>query len=104
MKVRVNFEDLARLAKHFQDLVAAIQAELRQLEGKIEPLLSGASGAWQGESSMKYVEARGEWQAAEKKLDEAAIGFSGAITQTSNNFMDAEAGNIQRIARAGRMF
>jgi WXG100 family type VII secretion target len=99
--LRVNFVELDRAAKHYQDTVANTLQALKRLESQVEPLMA----LWLTDSSGSrptYDGAKAEWNAAAQKLADTGVAFADAVHASNRGMQEAEATNVAHISRSTR--
>lgn len=92
-------EEMTRAAQHVASASDAVQAELRSLRAKLEPL----AGLWTGRAASQFAALMARWDGDARSLSAALGSISAAIGSSGTSyasFEDDQAGTMSSITSA----
>jgi WXG100 family type VII secretion target len=87
-------DTMAKAAQQVQQVSEEISAELRSLQGNLEPV----AASWRGSASSAFQQLMVRWSEDANKLTTALQGIAEMLQSTNTNYSQVEEGNRSQIA------
>ena len=78
-------------SRHVYEVNEAIQAQLGELQHRLEPLL----GTWQGAAAASFHALKDRWHEQATRLNDALRGIGDGLVQAQRNYASSEDANQQ---------